>query len=76
MPNQGHNCYENYTYEGFVNKDNKIVLEGEKIKERKKIMHHASNMSSSLSCRSIIITIIPKIGSIWVSLSTFTATAW
>jgi hypothetical protein len=28
-------CYEIYTYEGFVNKDNKIVLEGEQMKERK-----------------------------------------
>jgi hypothetical protein len=35
MPNRGHKCYENYTYEGFMNKYNKIILEGEQIKERK-----------------------------------------
>jgi hypothetical protein len=39
-------------------------------------MRHASNMSSFLSYMSIIITIILKIGSIRISLSTSIAIAW
>jgi hypothetical protein len=38
-------------------------------------MHHASDMSSPLSCRSVVVIIILKISSIRINLNTSTTAA-